>query len=112
MRIFQTESWLKKILSAVAFVCAAGISCLILWPLHTWVSASHPVLDNPVVGMLIGFVLMLLFSPIETRFLRRVTDREYLMPFPVRNMAFQSILPVSYGVAAGAFLAFLPPIPG
>ena len=67
----------------------------------------YPVLDNPVVGILIGFILMAPVYPIEIRFLRRFTDREYLGQFPSPNKLFRDIQPVSFGIAVGSLLAFV-----
>ena len=108
--MLKTESWTVKLLSIIAFIFSAGAICFLLLPLHQWVSVAHPILDNPVVGILIGFFLMLLVNPIETRFLLRFTDQEYLAQFPSPNRLFRNIQPVSYGVAVGGFLAFASPI--
>ena len=99
------EPWITKLLHIVAFVTAACAAYLLLLPLHRWVSAAYPALDNPAVGILIGFVLAAPVYPVEDRFLRRLTERD-ITQYPSPLKPFRPIQPVSMGILVGCVVLF------
>jgi len=99
------ESWIAKLLHIVAFVTAACGTYFLLLPLHQWVSATYPALDNPAVGIVIGFVLLALVYPLEERFLRRLTERD-ITQYPSPQKLFRTIQPVSIGIFIGCVVLY------
>jgi hypothetical protein len=99
------ESWTAKLLHIAAFVTAACGTYFLLLPLHHWVSATYPALDNLVVGILVSFVLIAPVYPLEERFLRRFTERD-ITQYPSPQKAFRPIKPVSMGILVGCVVLY------
>ena len=102
------ESWIAKLLYIVAFVAAASAAYLLLLPLHSWVSAAYPALDNPAIGIVVGLVLAAPVYPVEDRFIRSLPNPDITQypPLPPGRL-FQNIRPLSVGIVAGSVILFV-----